>query len=216
MNKQIALKIILGGSIVALCAGVLVFFLLWEKEEPPAFIPDEPTPLGGYVESWTENKRPDLPGVDGVDSAGDDGGGGAVEGGWASGAQPTKEPEAYPMVVRESETETVIEFNDPAPPKPLPPEEPPSQDAQVAESANGETTEESGSTAAKQDNSQGQSLGTGGNKQEPAAPGTPVPGSKNDKGQVYDIVFGWVTPSKTITEPITSDGDPNKMVGTMD
>lgn len=43
-----------------------------------------------------------------------------------------------------------------------------------------------------------------------------APGSTNDKGQVYDPVFGWVTPSTVQQEVIGGDGDPNKMVGSMD
>lgn len=51
---------------------------------------------------------------------------------------------------------------------------------------------------------------------EPEKPSGPTPGSANDKGQVYDPVFGWVTPSTVQQEVIDGDGDPNKMVGSMD
>ena len=37
-----------------------------------------------------------------------------------------------------------------------------------------------------------------------------------EDGAVYDPVFGWVVPSPIIQSEITSDGDPNKMVGHMD
>lgn len=53
-------------------------------------------------------------------------------------------------------------------------------------------------------------------EQNPPQPNTPEPGSKNNSGQVYDPVFGWVTPSTVQQEVIDGDGDPNKMVGSMD
>ena len=34
-------------------------------------------------------------------------------------------------------------------------------------------------------------------------------------GQVYDPVFGWVTPSGVQQDNIDSDGDINKQIGTM-
>ena len=50
---------------------------------------------------------------------------------------------------------------------------------------------------------------------EELKPGTPAPGSVNNKGEVFDMVFGWVKPSAVINERARSDGDPNKMVGEM-
>lgn len=47
---------------------------------------------------------------------------------------------------------------------------------------------------------------------KPQEPSGPAPGSTNDKGQVYDAAFGWVTPSQTTTIPSDNDGVPNKMV----
>lgn len=51
---------------------------------------------------------------------------------------------------------------------------------------------------------------------EPAAPSGPAPGSTNEKGQVYDPAFGWVTLSPVEQIPTDNDGDINKQVGTMD
>jgi len=42
-----------------------------------------------------------------------------------------------------------------------------------------------------------------------------VPGSMNDKGEVYDAAFGWIKPAEVIQEPIDSEGDPNKIIGNM-
>lgn len=47
---------------------------------------------------------------------------------------------------------------------------------------------------------------------------TPSGDSGNDsshQGQVYDPVFGWVTPSSVQQDTIDSDGDINKQIGTM-
>ena len=48
--------------------------------------------------------------------------------------------------------------------------------------------------------------------------GTPSGGTGSDDshpGQVYDPVFGWVTPSGVQQDNIDSDGDINKQIGTM-
>lgn len=45
---------------------------------------------------------------------------------------------------------------------------------------------------------------------------TPQMDGVREDGAVYDPVFGWVVPSPIIQSEITSDGDPNKMVGHMD
>ena len=49
-------------------------------------------------------------------------------------------------------------------------------------------------------------------------PSAPAGGGSTDDshpGQVYDPVFGWVTPSNTQQDNIDSDGDINKQIGTM-
>ena len=49
-------------------------------------------------------------------------------------------------------------------------------------------------------------------------PGAPAGGGSTDDshpGQVYDPVFGWVTPSSVQQDNIDSDGDINKQIGTM-
>ena len=48
--------------------------------------------------------------------------------------------------------------------------------------------------------------------------GTPSGGTgsgDSHPGQVYDPVFGWVTPSGVQQDSIDSDGDINKQIGTM-
>lgn len=50
----------------------------------------------------------------------------------------------------------------------------------------------------------------------PTEPPATEPAATHPAGAVYDPVFGWVVPSEVIQSTITSDGDPNKMVGNMD
>lgn len=119
--------------------------------------------------------------------------GGATEGNGANDA------EQYPKVVEETEDEVVIDFTDPSPAKVDPPETPGTDKDHV----------DHGAVPI-------QTPSEGGKPQENPKPNTPAPGSTNDKGQVYDPVFGWVTPSKGGTVPMDNDGDPNKMVGEMD
>lgn len=52
-------------------------------------------------------------------------------------------------------------------------------------------------------------------KQKPSQSSTPAPGSKNEQGQVYDPVFGWVTVTEGVGIPTDNDGDIDKQVGTM-
>lgn len=52
-------------------------------------------------------------------------------------------------------------------------------------------------------------------QEETPASTEPVPGSSNGNGAVYDPAFGWVVPVEVQSSTISSDGDPNKMVGNM-
>jgi hypothetical protein len=113
-------------------------------------------------------------------------------GGTSPGENPAITPEGpseeYPKVVEDSKDEVVIDFTEPEPTKEPPPENPPTQS---------------------------QTPSAGGNPQESSGTGTPAPGNTNDKGEVYDPVFGWVKPAEVIQESIDNEGDPNKMVGDM-
>lgn len=50
---------------------------------------------------------------------------------------------------------------------------------------------------------------------EPSAPAGEDSTDDSHPGQVYDPVFGWVTPSSVQQDNIDSDGDINKQIGTM-
>ena len=43
----------------------------------------------------------------------------------------------------------------------------------------------------------------------------PEHGSTNENGQIYDPVFGWITPQPSEEVPTDNNGDPDKQVGTM-
>lgn len=105
----------------------------------------------------------------------------------------------YPKITKEDEQEIVIDFNDPAPIKDPAPSDPGTKQDEIEHSA-----------------VPTQSPSNDGVPQEKSADNNPAPGSTNEKGQIYDPVFGWITPANVVEKNIDSDGDPNKMVGEMD
>lgn len=116
-----------------------------------------------------------------------------------AGAKGAANEEEYPKIVKENEGEVVIDFTDPSPSKESAPTSPGTDADHVDHDAVPVQTPSEGGKP--------QSENSGSN--------TPAPGSKNSQGQVYDPVFGWVTPSTGNTVPMDNDGDPNKMVGEM-
>lgn len=120
-------------------------------------------------------------------------------GGGYAGIQGANDADAYPKVVEENPDEVVIDFTDPSPTKEPAPETPGKDTDHVDhDSVPVQTPSEGGKP-----------------QQESSDSNTPAPGSTNSQGQVYDPVFGWVTPSTGNTVPMDNDGDPNKMVGEM-
>lgn len=113
------------------------------------------------------------------------------------------EQEAYPKVAEEKDGNVVIDFTPPqsfaAAKQPEPPEIPDGK-TEVKDPGPSHPVNPDPSIKAP----------------EPEQSNGPTPGSTNDKGQVYDPVFGWITPSTVQQEVIDGDGDPNKMVGSMD
>jgi len=149
------------------------------------FIPDDPVPLGG-IESWTENHTPS-------DGAAENTGHGSDF--QPPSVQPADPLEDFPKVVEENGDEVVIDFTDPDPHKAPPPETP------NKEAVSGKDGHAASDTPAAD--------------KKPNDSGKPVPGSMNDKGEVYDAAFGWIKPAEVIQESIDSDGDPNKIIGNM-
>lgn len=125
----------------------------------------------------------------------------STDGSGYPGSQGKADEEQYPKVVEENEDEVVIDFTDPSPSKEAAAPETPGTDGDHVDhdAVPVQTPSEGGKP---------QNEGSGSN--------TPAPGSTNSQGQVYDPVFGWVTPSKGNAIPMDNEGDPNKMVGEMD
>lgn len=114
-----------------------------------------------------------------------------------SGTATDNQSEEYPKTVSENEDETIIDFTDPSPSKEPAPESPGTEAADE-------------STASTQTSDTDASSGQSGSDS-----GTPAAGSTNDKGQVYDPAFGWITVQEGISIPADNDGDINKQVGSM-
>jgi len=197
MKKLITSKPFIAGALAVFCIVTLTLCLLWRNDKHE-FVPDNPVPLGS-IDSWTENSSPS-------DVATENDENNQV---WQPpNSQPWPPPveqieEAsgdYPIVVEENrKDEVVIVFTDPTSSKEPPPEIP------NREAVSGH----SGHSAPD----------TPGSSEQPRVnnnTNNPVPGSMNDRGEFYDPAFGWVRPGQVEQIEIDSDGDPNKMVGTMD
>lgn len=107
------------------------------------------------------------------------------------------EKDEYPKEVQNKDNNVTVNFTDPGQQKPSAPEKP----AISGDTKNPDKPPEYKNEKIK----------------PPASPsGTPAPGSKNDKGEVYDPVFGWIKPGAANSKPIHNNGDPNKQIGSME
>jgi hypothetical protein len=212
MKKFTMSKSFIAGTLAILCVAILTACAYWGKGNKGTFVPDDPVPLAP-IARWTETTAAD----DGQNVAAD---GSAKErnadsrqaNDWQSGnrqtdsrtTSPSSSPttnssEAYPVVVEKDDDAIVVDFTDPNPPKETPPATPGTNPDHNPTSTQPPTQP---STSVEQ-------------PQPSPTCSTPVPGSTNDNGEVYDAAFGWVKPSKVIQIEIDSKGDPNKMVGRM-
>lgn len=113
------------------------------------------------------------------------------------------EQESYPKVTEDNGENVVIDFTPPQTdtPEPEPPEAPEGK-TELKEPGPSHPVNEDKTVKAPEP--------------EPVQPSGPAPGSTNGSGQVYDPAFGWVTLSPAEQISTDNDGDPNKMVGSMD
>lgn len=176
------------GVLSVSCLAILIA-CFWVSREPKAdFLPDEPPP-NAVQKEWVDTLKPV---TESSQSRKDDN---SSNQGNASGKQ-----EEYPKVANESEQEVIIDFTstdtteETAPPPPegktvigVPEEEHSLVPASETEPSSNDTKKES----------------------------IPSAGSTNEKGAVYDPVFGWVVPGQVNQISVDSGGDPNKMVGNM-
>nr|WP_305115177.1 DUF6550 family protein [uncultured Acetatifactor sp.] len=89
--------------------------------------------------------------------------------------------------------------------------DPPAQQAQAPTPPQDTPTDGSGTGAPTGSSSTETPSGDTGTGTSPGDTGT----DSSHQGQVYDPVFGWVTPSSVQQDTIDSDGDINKQIGTM-
>lgn len=186
MKKFLTSKAFLVSALIVLCVSVGAVCLYFNMDRGPEFIPEPPN-QGESTSDWTEN------------------GGGAQGTTPPASNAPAPEQEVYPKVVEDDGKDVVIDFTPPQ-----------SSEAEAPETPAGKTEIEK--PQQKPDTSHPVTPDTNVKppEQKPQQPSGPAPGSTNEKGQVYDPAFGWVTPSQTTTVPSDNDGDPNNMVGSMD
>ncbi len=214
LKKFLMSKLFIAGSLVVVCVGILAVCLIQQKDEKDEFLPEQPS-TAAAVESWTENPSP-------TESEKE------IETNDNEATKPPKNEE-YPKVVESDDNKTVVEFTDPSPEKPKAPPTPKGK-TEIEEPGPSHSVQKDPTVTpapAKQEIKQETKKETKKEKKETkqekkqeskneTKSSTPAPGSKNKKGQVYDPVFGWITPSDVQQEIIDGDGDPDKIIGEMD
>lgn len=188
MKKILKSKAVIIGLAAACIVIVGVCWFVGRKKEA-TFEPEGP-PSQEIVSDWEENK------------------------GEVSESVASTEEESTRVIERETET-VIVEFTT-LPEQPEPPERPQAKgdltNPEIRPTYENDITEESLQQeetiiAAETEEEHLE-------QQEPESSGQ-MEGVRED-GVVYDEVFGWVVPSPIIQSEITSDGDPNKMIGRMD
>lgn len=184
-------------TLSVLCIAILGICWYTGRDRTGAFVPDD-SPPSSLSSEWDENntaqesKMTDTETAERTQSA--------------SPHPPTTaaEAEEYPKVAEKTPEETVISFT---PTKKAEETTPPAPEGKTILENPG--PEHPINPAPKETTSAPETPAV----TEPAAT---EPAANQPAGAVYDPVFGWVVPSEVIQSTITSDGDPNKMVGNMD
>lgn len=107
---------------------------------------------------------------------------------------PKDDPEAYPKVIASDDNGTELDFA-PVDSSTEPPPAPSAAGDYNNPDAPPEYSEE--------------------DTKPPPANNGPAPGATNGQGQIYDPVFGWITPGAGNGVPVDNGGDPDKQVGDM-
>ncbi len=211
LKKFVTSKPFMAGSLAVLCVGILVVCLILQGNEKTEFVPDPASSITP-VDSWSEKTSPAISGttIETRDNV----------------AASTPEKEEYPKVVESDDNETKVEFTDPSPEKleaPDTPEgkteledpgssHPVQKDPTVIPTPSKQQSKQETMKEVKKNTKQETKQET---KKE-LKPPAPAPGSKNEKGQVYDPAFGWITIEEGVGIPTDNDGDPDKQIGSMD
>ena len=189
LKKILTYKPFIIGALVVLCVSTLVISLYLNNDRSPDFIPDT-TSVGNLTDSWEENKSDVQSGTPSDPAVSNTP---AVSGGEAG---PKANDNQYPKEVENKDSTVIVDFTDPEPEKPKAPEKP---------AASADTDNPAKPPEYKEDETKPPTKSTG----------TPAPGSKNEKGEIYDPVFGWIKVVEGVGIPTDNDGDPDKQVGSM-
>lgn len=186
LKRTVTSKPFIAGALAVLCVGILAVCLIPRGTEKTEFVP-EPTPTITQSESWNEDTTVKESTKAPTEAAGTD------------SITKAASKEEYPKTVESDERQTVVEFTDPSPEKPVTPAAPEGK-TEVEESSPHKVEKDPTVTPPKQ---------------ETAKSNTPVAGSKNEKGQVYDPAFGWISVPEGTSTATDNDGDVEKQIGSM-
>lgn len=195
-----------------LCIAILGICWYAGRDRTGAFVPDDPPP-SSLSSEWDENNTAQESKIADMETTG------RTQSTIPRQSTTAAETEEYPKVAEKTPEETVISFT---PTKKTEETAPPAPEGKtILENPGPEhpinpapkETTSALETSAATEPAPAQSAPT---QPTPADPPATEPAATQPAGAVYDPVFGWVVPSEVIQSTITSDGDPNKMVGNMD
>lgn len=189
MKKLLTSKPFLVSALAFASIAIVAVCIFISSDKQPEFVPEPPQQTQS-VSNWSESGGAAKPSVPANTPAGE------------------PEQEAYPKVAEDNGENVVIDFTPPqssaaaeAPEPPAPPEIPEGK-TEIKDPGPAHPVNPAPDVKAPEP--------------EPEQQNGPAPGSTNDKGQVYDPAFGWVTLSPVEQIPTDNDGDINKQVGIMD
>lgn len=204
-------------TLSVLCIAILGICWYAGRNRTGAFVPDDP-PSSSLSSEWDENNAAQESKIAGMETTG------RTQSTIPRQSTTAAETDEYPKVAEKTPEETVISFTptkkteETAPPAPEgktilenPGPEHPINPAPKETTSALETP--AATEPAATEPAPAQPAPT---QPAPAEPPATEPAATQPAGAVYDPVFGWVVPSEVIQSTITSDGDPNKMVGNMD
>jgi hypothetical protein len=191
--KHILTKPVIAGILGAVCLAVIMAYTIFRGGQQPEFVPDSVAPPT-TIDSWTENTSPS-PATVNAES-------GAYAFNHPTAGRASEQGGVFPRVAEVNDDVIVIHFTDPNPPCEPPPEVPGTDPSILYNDRNNPPLVTEPAT-------------TGRNPQGTGVSGAPVHGSTNERGEVYDLAFGWVLPGRVVQIEIHNDGDLNKMVGNM-
>lgn len=199
-------------TLSVLCIAILGICWYAGRDRTGAFVPDGSHP-SSLSSEWDENNTAQESKIADMETTG------RTQSTIPRQSTTTAETEAYPKVAEKTPEETVISFT---PAKKTEETAPPAPEGKtILENPGPEhpinpapkETTSALETPAATEPAPAQPAPT---QPAPAEPPATEPAATQPAGAVYDPVFGWVVPSEVIQSTITSDGDPNKMVGNMD